>query len=214
MDEQRASHREVNHRVLKLIVGLIAISLAAVAGTVTSNEIGSISESYHKGLFPRDFFVGCLFAIAALMFSYDGFSKLESLLSKLGALAAMCIAIFPCGCDGHAEWIPSAHGIAAAVLFSILAVMCGIFYRRARRQPLRNAFYRAVVYAGCTTAIVLSIVVLGLGNLIDPNLTEHFPRIVFVFEEIGLVSFGVAWFVAGHVIPALTDPGERWYRAK
>lgn len=92
---------EIDSDTTKLLIGLIAIFLASVTSLFSANEITSISASYHEGSWARDFFVGFLFAITAFMLTYNGQSRVELILSKVGAFSALGVAIFPCGCNGH-----------------------------------------------------------------------------------------------------------------
>jgi hypothetical protein len=70
----------------------------------------------------RDWFVGCLFGVAALLYLYKGFSTAENLALNAAAIFALGVAIFP------TEWSPdgqsgkfSIHGFCAVALFACLA---------------------------------------------------------------------------------------------
>src|SRR6476660_7234669 len=68
----RPERYEINHRTIKLLIGLIAISLANVTAFFSSTPIASISASYYDEDWARDFLVGSLFAISAFLFAYNG----------------------------------------------------------------------------------------------------------------------------------------------
>ncbi len=70
---------EIDHHVIKLMIGLIALTLASLANFLSGEDINSISESYREvdNDFARNIFVGFLFAIAALLMSYNGRSTPE-----------------------------------------------------------------------------------------------------------------------------------------
>ncbi|HMQ97359.1 MAG TPA: hypothetical protein PKC42_04665, partial [Candidatus Nanoperiomorbaceae bacterium] len=128
-EKQRA---EIDNHTMKFIVGIIAISLAYLTEKFAAKPLASISASYwDEGLWSGNIFVGFLFAISAFLLSYNGNDKWEKWMSKVAALAAICVAMFPCGCDNHPQIIPMVHYIAAAVMFSILAVFCYFFFLRA-----------------------------------------------------------------------------------
>ena len=148
---------EIDHRTMKLIVGLIALSLASLANFFSTSPLESISASYHEGDWPRNIFVGFLYAIATFLLAYNGKSTLEMVLSKVAALAALGVAMFPCECGGYPEIIPRLHAISAAVMFLILTAFCAIFYLRARAKGHAEANRRAYIYAACGAAIVSSI---------------------------------------------------------
>jgi len=212
---------EIDHRTMKLIVGVIALSLASVtsffAHTFAHLKIASISASYYAdsllghvfiGL-PRDVFVGCLFAISAFMLAYNGYSTAQMVLSKVAAIAGLCIALFPCNCDNHPQLIPHVHGISAAVMFGILAFFCYIFFRRSLDKRETHAKRRAVIYALCCLAILLSIFVLALDNFLHGMISSKLVRLTFYGERTCLVAFGVSWLTASHWIPVLASKTER-----
>ena len=60
---------EINHRTIKLLVGALAITLASLVSFLSEVPLTSISESYYQEPWPRNIFVGFLFAIAAFMFA-------------------------------------------------------------------------------------------------------------------------------------------------
>src|SRR5689334_3046203 len=100
---------EIDHRTMKLIVGIIALSLASLTSFFASKPIESISASYYEDGWSRVIFIGFLFAIAAFLFAYNGYTRLQMVFSKVAAVTALCVALFPCGCEGHPEIIPYVH---------------------------------------------------------------------------------------------------------
>lgn len=202
---------EIDGRALKFLIGLVALSLAFVTSFLTDHQIESISASYHEGGWPRDYFVGSLFAIAAFLFSYNGWTRRELYMSKVASIAALGVAFFPCGCDGRAQIIPSVHYVSAGVMFITLAVFCLAFYRRAVRRGHKEALYRAYIYLACFVLIVGSVALLVVDMFIGHALSSRMDRYVFWLEAIALVSFGVSWLVAGKVLPGLTSSQERYH---
>jgi L-asparagine transporter-like permease len=202
---------EINHHTLKLIVGLIALSLPFFAYYLSlPNHINSISESYHQGGWARNIFVGFLFAIAAFLMAYNGYrdSKFifsEMVLSKIAGLMAVLVALFPCGCNDYPEIIPKVHYIAAAILFIILAIFCLFFYRRAKAKEHIEAKVRAGIYAVCGILMLLSILALALDFIVG----LHWEQLVFYAESIALVAFGVAWLTASRNLPIITSKEEK-----
>lgn len=201
---------EIDSRTIKLIVGLIALGLAPLTSALSSSVIDSISASYYEGGWAQSIFIGFLFAIAAFLLAYNGRSRLEMVLSKLAALAALGVAVFPCACGTHTPPIPWAHGVAAALMFGILAVFCLIFYRRAQAKRHAQARARAWVYAACGLAIGLAIGVLALNWLLDGTLSRAIPRLVFLGEATALTAFGISWLTASHTLPWINHAGERF----
>src|SRR4051812_37881459 len=128
---ERPASPEIYHRSIKLLIGLIAISLASLTNFLSATDIASVSASYYEGDWPRNIFVGCLFAIAAFLLAYNGWSLPELILSKVAALSALGVAMFPCGCGSHPEIIRHVHAFSAAGMFLVLAIFCFLFFNRA-----------------------------------------------------------------------------------
>lgn len=202
--------QEIDHRVLKLMVGLIGLFLASATSFFSGDTILSISESHCYGGWARDFFVGTMFAIAAFMAAYNGFSRKEMVVAKVTAVAAIGVAWFPTRCPTQDEIIPGAHVISAIVMFAMLATLCHIFYVRARSHGLDGANRRAVLYAVCGIAIVAAMGLVLVDHLVGGPIKAVIPRLEFYCEEVALVAFAVAWLAASHIVPWITAPEEKW----
>src|SRR5437660_4777232 len=124
--------KEIDDHVLKLTVGLIALSLANLTAWLSAGSIGSISASYYEGGWARDFFIGFLFAISSFLFAYNGDSLTEMILSKIASLAALAVVLFPCRCGQTPNITTYVHFTSAAIMFVVLAGFCSIFYKRAQ----------------------------------------------------------------------------------
>lgn len=201
---------EIDHRTIKLLVGVIAISLATVTNLFAHAPLTSISASYYEGGWSQGIFIGFLFAIAAFLLAYNGLWTSEMVLSKVASLAGLGIALYPCKCGDHHELVPYVHAICAAAMFLILAYFCYVFYRRALAKRHTQAKARAAVYALCGIAIVLSIVVLAYDGISGGVLSASIPRLTFYGERTGLMAFGISWLTASRVLPVLTRPDERF----
>ena len=195
---------EIDEHTAKLIVGLIAISLASLVSYFSKDPLQSISASYHAGGWSRDIFVGFLFAIFAFLVSYNGKSKPEKVLSKIAAVAAVGVAVFPCKCESNVDVIPYLHGIFAAVMFMILASFCYIFFQRAWSKGFLQAKSRAYIYAICGITIAASILLLALDNWLGGAISAKIDRLTYYGETAGLIAFGVAWLTASRILPVIT----------
>lgn len=221
--------QEISHQTLKLMVGVIAISLGTITNLFASAPLDSISASYFEGGWSQTIFVGSLFAIAAFLLAYNGYSKAEMLLSKVAGVAAALIALFPCDCARGVQGlaasagqvqcradqalIPYVHFIAAAVMFVILAIFCWFFYNRAHEKSDRGsveAGRRMVVYQVCGATIVISMAVMAIDALTGSNV----PRMIWMGETAALIAFGLSWLTAARVAPLLSNPEERPYSLK
>jgi hypothetical protein len=208
--ETGPSKPEIDNHIMKLIVGVIALTLASLTALFAPSPLDSISASYHAGGWSRDIFVGFLFAIGAFLLAYNGKDwPAEMVLAKIAAFAAAGVAMFPCECGTGVEIIPYVHYVSATVMFMILAAFCWMFFNRAREKGRRKADWRAVIYAACGIVILVAVAVLSYDGLTDGSLSTKLPRLIFYGETAGLVAFGVSWLVASRVFPIITDPNER-----
>ena len=208
---------EIDHRTIKLLVGVIALTLSSLTSLFAGTPITSISASYHVGGWSQSFFVGFLFAISAFLLAYNGLSFREMVMSKVAALAAVGVALFPCKCDQQAELVPYVHAAAAAVMFVMLAGFCYVFFKRARQKGYAQAKMRAAIYASCGVAIVLSIAALvidaasgGAVRTLLASLGMNGARLVFYAEHTALIAFGLSWLTASRVLPVITHAKERF----
>lgn len=201
---------EIDHRTMRMLVGVIALSLANLTAWFAQVPLESISASYHEGGWAQAVFIGFLYAIAAFLLAYNGLSRPEMLLSKVAAVAALGVAMFPCRCKAHDEIVPYVHAVSAAVMFAILAWFCWVFYLRARQKGHSEALARATLYAACGLVIVASIVVLGLDSLSGGRISEVIPRLTFYGERAALMAFGVCWLTASRILPVITRSDERF----
>jgi hypothetical protein len=201
---------EIDHRTIKLTVGVVALSLAALTSLFARTAIASISAAYYEGGTAQSILVGFLFAASALLLAYNGYSVPDMVLSKIASLAGLAVALFPCKCGTHVERFPGVHDFAAAVMFVILAYFCYSFIKRARTKGYPQAKLRIKIYAVCGIAILLVIVVLGIDRLTHDALTKQFSRLTFYGEAVGLIAFGISWLTASRVLPLITHPDERF----
>lgn len=204
-------HTEINHHTIRLVIGLIAIYLAAITKILAGPPpIDSISEAYHYGGWARDFFVGCLFAIGAFLLAYNGRSTFEMVIAKIAAVSSVGVALFPCVCDdNYTPSYPALHVISSVLMFSILAIFCYRFFKRAYDKGHTHARVRAVIYALCGLMIVLAMIAIAADFALDHSLSEKITGFVFYGEATALMSFGVAWLVASRILPVITRMNER-----
>ncbi|MBB4820577.1 hypothetical protein HNP29_003972 [Pseudomonas alcaligenes] len=200
---------EINSDTIKLQIGVIALTLASITSFFSKTEITSISASYHEDGWARNIFVGFLFAISAFMLAYNGFSKKEMILSKVAAIAAFGVAMFPCGC-GHQSGLTSIiHYASAVAMFSILAYFCHLFRDRAISKGHAEALRRSKIYIACGITISASILLMVFDHISDGKISSIDTRLTFHCEQAGLIAFGVSWLTASKSLPAISSPNER-----
>lgn len=205
---------DIDHHTLKLIVGVIALTLASLTSYFAKQKhsIDSISAAYYETGASHVIFIGFLFAIAAFLLAYNGYTRAQMIASKIAAISTLVVVFVPCECEGLGAKAP-AHGIAAAITFGILAFFCYTFYRRALEKPAsKQTRSRAVIYAICGVVIVLMIVILGASRLMSDSDKDRFPRLTFYGEKAALIAFGVSWLTASLYLPVITTKHERLTR--
>lgn len=215
---QDPNRPEIDQQTLKLMVGVVATTLGTLTNAFSTRALDSISASYWEGGWAQTIFLGFLFAIAAFLVAYNGYSKGEMILAKVAALAAVCVALFPCNCVVSQDLkacarevgdVPLVHGGAAGVLFIILIAFCLIFYKRAgdKKQRLQypEAQRRQWVYLACAVVIAVASLAMGLNYL----LALEIRRLVWYGETAGLIAFGISWLTASRYLPYLANPAER-----
>jgi len=191
-------------------VGLIALSLANLTSFFAGSSITSISASYYEGGWSQSISLGFLFAISAFLLAYNGLSTCEMVLSKVAAVAALGVALFPCRCDNRDEIVPYVHSLAAATMFLILAYFCYLFFQRAFEKRYAQAKARGVIYAVCGIVMLVSILVLAIDAFSDGSLSAKVARLTFYGERAALIAFGISWLTASRVLPVLTREDERF----
>jgi hypothetical protein len=205
---------EIDQHAIKFIIGAIALSLPAVETILTSFQIDSISGSFwwpspidpsstFLVLWPRSILVGSLLAIAAFMLTYNGTTEFEMWLTKIAALAACGVAMFPCDTDlPPVKLFQHVHLPAAITMYAVLTAFCLIFLLRARHKIFPEAKVRVVIYGVCTIGMVASIAFISFAS------KDH-PKRVLGGETGGLVAFGISWLTASHILPFINNKAER-----
>lgn len=206
--------QQIDHRVIKLVVGVIAVSLALFMQIVSGEPLQSISESYHYRA--RDWFVGLLFAIAALFLSFKGENGFERKLTIIASFCALLVAVAPCECGRGSSLISALHFPAAVGVFVIMGYFCWRF-RKTAKDKVRNypeANNRVLVYTVCLLGMFLCGLMAVAYLVADEKIDAAFPNYIFWLEAIGLVSFGISWLAASRVLPVITNPQERFHILK
>ncbi|NKB39024.1 MAG: hypothetical protein GKR93_17975 [Gammaproteobacteria bacterium] len=197
-----------DYRSLRLLVGMIAMLLPIVVTGIAAKELSSISASYYTNA--RDVFVGMLFIVGTFLLAYNGHTKPQAVLSKIAAMAAFCIALFPtaCECCGT-DWSAMVHYMSAGVFFSILVYFCFVpfqyeFWSSKIANLSRKRLARSAVYFVCGIVMIFCILIIAFAS--DTAKEQH--NLTFIGEWVALEAFGLAWIVSGKFFTLLADPDE------
>lgn len=193
-----------DYKALRLMVGIIAFAMPFLVTLIARTPLASISASYYTDA--RDFFVGLLFVVGALMLAYNGHATQEAWASKIAAVCALIVALFPtskaCGASSLTSVV---HFSAAVLLFIILAYFCFGPFRANTKGRGGKKGVRAKLYFACGCVMVICMLVGLVGKLVLSCATMEAWNVIYWVEAIALGAFGVAWIVAGKVIPMLVD---------
>lgn len=137
----------------------------------------------------RNWFVGALFAIGALLIVYKGYRPAEDIALNLAGVFAVLVALFPMAWD---EDGPPFHYIFAISFFVCIAYVCTIC--ASATLPLvahndRRAYYRRC-YKGLGYAMVASPITASVLSWLGPR-----GRYLFVAESCGVYAFAAYWLV-------------------
>lgn len=224
---QNQIHGKVfNYVVIRSLVGIIALSLAALTLIITNffyPDLGiptSISVTYYTGA--RDLFVGCLFIVSAFLFSYNGYqnsqypysSLIQSILSKIAGVCAACVALFPTDCN--TEWIQTVthgevKGCSEQILFAniqvshvhifsaiLLFLILALFCLYFFQQSTQNGSKEQR-----RRSVLYKICGWSMLLAIAIGFWDYFfntdpdSKVLFWVEMACLIFFGIAWIVAG-----------------
>jgi hypothetical protein len=142
-----------NHRTLRLIIGALAFAFPAMVAAFAGRITTSISASYHEAA-TRNFFVGFMFVIGALLVSYKGHRRIipngagsklwvslrryeEDWISAIGGIAAIATALSPTACDGCSVDLKARiHLTGAFILFAAVVYFCLVAFLRSLNEKL------------------------------------------------------------------------------
>lgn len=194
-------HLNATYYTLRWGLGLIAIAFPVVLVAGGALYIGtslqdSMSAYYHAemgGRSMRDWFVGILFALGALLYLYKGFSKPENVLLNVAGILAVCVAIFPMEWpSGNSGAAFSIHGASAIGVFVCLALVAWFtaadtleLVAESRRQWYARLykFLAVLMLASPGVAYILSVVL------------ERRGALVFFAEALGIWIFAAYWLL-------------------
>lgn len=201
----RTTPQIISYMTLRKVVGLLALTLVPVLvlGSFILDPPPtlqiSVSAYYYTSM--RNVLEGVICGIAMFLMSYDGYTKADSIISKLSGLFALGIAFLPTSdTSSKGDLISILHYSSAAVFFTLLSYMSVFLFTRSSGTMTPEKKKRNRVYRFC--GIILAISVAGIP--IDGIPWVH-DRIIFlkptlILETVALVAFGVSWLTKGELI--------------
>ena len=178
----------------------------AISGGLSSHfwHDFSISATYYCS--PA--LAGILTAASIVLMCYDGYDRIDSLVTTISGVFGLLIVLFPCDCPLAGSNVgffqlpvkaSSAIHCTSAVIFFCLLAFNSIFLftktdkvRISEHKKIRN-----IIYLICGIGM-LSVMLLM-------PLPVSFPAKTWWVEMIALSFFGFAWLVKGGAVKALND---------
>ena len=149
--------------------------------------------------------VGFHTAIAILLIVYRGYDWRDNLACAIAGLAALTVAMFPCGREGsdsmvfsqqlYPEWTEKVHYTAAAIFFLSLAFISYFLFTIHKNKITKMKSQRDRIHKACGILIVIAMVVI---YFIPETWSDYSP--MFWLEWFALAAFAVSWFVKGETI--------------
>jgi hypothetical protein len=185
------------------VIGIVLPLIVMIAGGVL-HGVGlesSISQYYHsKGLSfltTRDFFVGGLFAAAACLYLYKGFSTKENVALNLAGAFAIFVALLPTGgpsTDG--VLVSKLHGISAVLFFLCIAYV-SIFRARDTLPLLSPTKERRYARTYLVTGVIMvasPLAAIAISFALDER-TSPFRTLKFWVETFAMWTFAAYWLI-------------------
>jgi len=218
---QLQKHILGTYQYLRIAIAAIAVLLPLVlyfGGRIGSGVClqDSLSAYYHATPMgrERDWFVGSLFGVGALLIVYKGYTKAEDWLLNIAGVMCAGIALFPMtwhawyfrNCDGthppRPDSVPieyfNPHGVFAVTFFLCIALVCWFCAddtlsllddipgpATAARKLLLQRVYRAIAVA----------MVVSIATTYFFHTWRHDSTVTFAVEVAGIVSFVLYWVI-------------------
>ncbi len=213
----------INVPLLRRIMGILGVGLPIVVAMwgffILHGWHLQDSLSDYYSLRTRDAFVGILFVIGWILFTYKGYEKMDSIFGKLACLFALGVAIFP---NSGGGWERIVHFTSATCMFTVLAFFSIVLFTKTKKSPkgfkrtiastfsvsttrldmsvTRQKKTRNIIYRVCGYVIVACIVLLGLYMAFGQQTPIKDIKPVFILETLMIWAFGFAWFVKGDTL--------------
>jgi hypothetical protein len=192
-------HLRYGAAIIGALLPLIIYAVGILNGVPLAD---SISDYYWVPDGPdahsRDLLVGCLFAVAAILYLYKGFSKAENIALNLAALLAAGVALFPTAENdlaGGGDF--SIHGFCAVSMFICLVYV--VWFRADDTLHLlpagstpSPARYRQLYRIVGGVMLVSPLTAFIVNSIIG---TE--TSFVFFIEVAGIWAFAAYWLLKG-----------------
>jgi Ca2+/Na+ antiporter len=143
----------------------------------------------------RNYFVGFLFAVGAILFANKGYSRREDIFLNIAGVSAWLIALFPMPWTGKLAPLYWVHGTAAIIFFLAIASVAAFCSHATVR--LINDRAQRTLYMGAYRSLAFLMIALPIAAYI---LNAHILRkdnAIYWVEFCAIWAFAAYWIVKG-----------------
>jgi hypothetical protein len=143
----------------------------------------------------RVWFVGCIFAIAAFLYLYKGFSVAENVVLNLAAALAVGVAIFPMCKPGTACGSFSLHGFCAIAMFACLLYVVWFRAKDTLGYLPDNAKPSAKHYRQIYNWVGIAMAASPIAAFVLISILGTRTSLVFFVEALAITVFAAYWWI-------------------
>lgn len=189
---------------LGMILPWISIFSVFLIKDRPSGSFASISCTYYQS--PA--LAAILVAASIVLLTYDGYDRLDNLVTTISGVFGLCIVLFPC--KVHFDFVDVKHVgffqipmtvsnvlhcISAGAFFVLLGFNSFFLFTKGDINPTPQKKIRNIIYKVCAIGMAAGVAITGLlGKFTNMRNTT------MVMEIILLTLFGISWLTKGGVI--------------
>jgi hypothetical protein len=225
-DRQKESDNDLvfSYLALRNLIGfsgiLLPLLLVLTTGRAENDKLIELSISDYYYSSNGDVLVVVLSVLGVFLFTYNGYTWQEKLLTTLAAVCGICIAFSPTATHNPNSLsihltraiVPKVFGVErhfiyAGIFFISLAIISLQYFPRSDQRLIKaktgkrtQKAKRNRVYKVCGWTIVGCVILLSVYFAIEPlPALQNFP-VVFVLETIAVEAFGISWITKGETL--------------
>ena len=195
--------------LLGMLLPWLCLFSAGIAEHPAKSWWYSISATYYQS--PA--LVGVLTSASIILMCYDGYSRIDNIITTISGVFGLGIVLFPCSVswiDGNVgffqlpmQYSNKIHCICAGVFFVLLAINSIFLFTRTDDEfsMTSQKKKRNKAYIICGIGMIVFEVIQAVTSIVS-----FFPGWCTMINEIALLQFfGVSWLVKGGAIKSLND---------
>lgn len=202
----------ISYYALRILIGAtgVLLPLLLIIGNLVANNTMAIEFSvsdYYDNSTAGDILVGVLFVLGFFLMTYKGPKPIDSRAANLGCVFALGVALFPTTSSN--EVVHIMHFVFAVLLFSVFIFFSIYLFRKSDQPKGSNPkkVKRNRVYLICGIIMIACIAAIALSMLVFKTASEKY-QLVFWFESIALISFGISWITKAEFLFLKDEVGK------